>query len=78
MTLQEIEAALAELSGARGAWVNGKLVTPVSNATIDGGEIVIVDVRGREVRLAPDDIKTLRRASPDDCSEAGRALWGNL
>jgi hypothetical protein len=74
VTLQEVETKLAELSGARGVWVNRKLVTPISNATIDGEEVVVIDVNGREFRLAPEDIRTLRRASADDCSEAGRLL----
>ena len=76
MTLQDVEAALTALAGAPGLFVNTKLAL-AGGVTIDGEEVVVVDVRGREVRLAPEDISTLRPASADDCGEAGRALWGN-
>ena len=73
MTLQEVEAGLTALADAPGLWVNTKLAL-AGNVAVDGEEVVVTDVRGREVRLAPEDISTLRHASADECGEAGRAL----
>ena len=76
MTLEDVEAALTALADAPGLFVNTRLAL-AGNVVIDGEEVVVTDVRGREVRLAPEAIGTLRPASADDCGEAGRALWGN-
>ena len=77
MTLQEVEAALTALADAPGLWVNTKLAL-AGNVVVDGEEVVVTDVRGREIRLAPEAISALRHASADDVGEAGRALWGNF
>ena len=52
MTLQEVEAALTALAGAPGLWVNTKLAL-AGNVAVDGEEVVVTDVRGREFVWRP-------------------------
>jgi hypothetical protein len=65
MTLQEIQTALVLLADAPGVRVNGVFAL-TGNVVVDGEEIIVTDVHGRTLRLAPEDIKMLGRASASD------------